>query len=215
MVILLKIYKGEDFIMDKILEKKNLGIPVTLLVLIAYFIGYNVTGNLYGLFVAVAFGGAVFALNFDERVKIAVKQSYTIAFLLSIIYFFVEILSHLNYMLSSVTANYNYQPSTLYNIFNKLYATVNSVFHIGVIIIFAILIIITLTKKDIKINFILNILGEGTPKQPQPIYQQNQAFQQPIPPMAPQPMQGVTCPKCQALNKLGATFCGTCGNKLQ
>ncbi len=236
MVIYSKNVQGVDFVMSKIWEKKNLGIPVTLLVLIAYFIGYSFMFDLYNLLVALIFGGIVFVLDFDERVKTAVKQSYTISLLFSLVNFLVIILNHISLIFNNRQNIYDSNMSgsfTLKTFLYDIYNFTNDFLNIVAVIVFAIFIIATIMKKDIKLNFILNILGEGTPKQPKqpkPVYQQGPmmyqqpAMQQQSPmqqqagmqqQMPPQPVPLTVCPICHVPVKSDAVFCGNCGNKLQ
>jgi hypothetical protein len=214
--------------MNKIWEKKNLGLPVTLLVLIAYFIGYSFAFNLYNLLVALLFGGFVFSLDFDEKVKTAVKQSYTISLLFYLVNFIVIILNSISMIFNNYAANFYSSDMTnkfsLRAFFYNANNFANGFLNIVAVIVFACFIIMTILKKDIKINFILNILGEGTPKKPKmpkpPVYQQvpnmyQQPFmQQQIPPASPQQNQAAFCPICGAALKQGAAFCSNCGNKI-
>jgi hypothetical protein len=210
--------------MEKLFEKKNLGIPVTILALLAYFIGYYLTMNFSGLFVAVVFAVIVFALDFDEKVKNAVKQSYFIGLFFSLIYLALDILGQLSDMLTPTDYTRTY---FLQKLVNNLHRYAVSLFNILVLVVFIILVFLVLLKKDVKINFIFNLFGEGAPKpQPQPMPQ----MQQPIPPMyqqvppmpqvqnplPPQPQQPAprTCPKCGTVNREGAAFCASCGTKL-
>jgi hypothetical protein len=210
--------------MEKIFEKKNLGIPATLLTVLTYFIGYYIANDYTGFLVAILFAVVVFALDFDDKVKTAVKQSYIVGLICCLIYLALDIVYQLSTLVSSIYI--------LSNITTKLYTYAHTLFNIAVIVIFALFIILALIGKDMKLNFILNLLGEGTPKQKPvqqpvpPMYQQpvppmpqNQPmYQQPVPPMpqqsAPQPAQEIRCSKCGAVNKAGAAFCASCGTKL-
>lgn len=227
--------------MEKLFEKKNLGIPTALLVLISYFIGYYFSSDLSGLLIALIFGFTVFALNFDDKVKIAIKQSYVVGLAFALIYMFTGILNQFNNTISAIT---NYQnPLHIQTIFNDLFAVVNNLLNVADIIIFAILIIMAFAGKEVKLGFISGILGEGVKKQNPPVHQQQvppapvqyqQPIQQPAPmqyqqPIQPAPIQnqqpvspvnqqpagGCTCQSCGTVNKEGALFCSTCGQKLQ
>lgn len=201
--------------MDKLLEKKNLGIPATVFAVFAYLIGYYLAVSFGGYLVAVLFAVVAFGLDFDDKVKTAVKQAYIIGFIFNLIYLALDIVNEL----SSLTVRIH----ILNRIFSNLYTYARILFNIFVIIVFAVLAILTLVKKDLKINFILNIIGEGVPKQKpvqQPMYQQpQQMYQQPVPPVppvspqAPQHAPG-TCPKCGMVNRADAAFCASCGTKL-
>jgi len=169
--------------MEKLFEKKNLGIPVVLLTMLAYVIGYFMTNNYVAVLPAIIFAGAVFALNFDEKVKTAVKQSFFIAIVLTLVYFLLNILSEVINIVDKI--------AFLSSFLNKAYNLAASLFNILVIVVFLLLIITAIFGKDIKIDFILNLLGEGTPKK-QPTPSVNQPFQgqnpgQPYPQPVPQP----------------------------
>lgn len=219
--------------MNKLWEKRNLGIPVTLLVLIAYFIGYSFAFNLYNLLIAILFGVFVFALDFDDRIKTAVKQSYTISLLFCLANFIVTFLNSI-YGIFNSGQNFYYDSSNMDKAFSfkkllyNIYGFSNNFLNIAAVIVFGVLIIAVLMKKDIKVNFILNIIGEGTPKQPKrpkqpkPVYPQgSMMYQQPtmpqhqIPPAGMQPNTSAFCPICGAAVKPHAAFCGNCGNKLK
>lgn len=215
--------------MDKLLEKKNLGIPATLLAVFAYLIGYYIAESFGGFFVALVFAAVVFALDFDDKVKTAIKQAYILGLIFRLIYLVLEIVDQLASLSSRI--------HILYRIFNGLYSYASILFSILVIVVFALLALTALFNKELKINFILGFIGEGTPKakpaaqpvyqqpaaqQPQQMYQQSapqQPYQQPATP-TPQPVPPtpqpapVTCPKCGTVNHQGAAFCASCGNKL-
>lgn len=196
--------------MEKLFEKKNLGIPVTILALLAYFIGYYMTLDFSGLFVAVVFAVVVFALDFDDKVKNAVKQSYFIGLVFGLLYLGLDVFSRLTELFTPVTYTDYADLFILQKVFNNIHHYSLALLNIVVIVVYALFIITVLLKKDVKLNFIFSIFGEGTPKQMQqqvpPMYQQ-------APPMQQQ-VQGVKCPKCGAVNHNGATFCASCGNKL-
>lgn len=230
--------------MEKLMEKRNLGIPVTILTLLAFFIGYSLTVDYSTLLVAVLFAVLVFSFQFDDKVKAAVKQSYIISIISNVVFIGLEIILHF----SELVTPHDYEESTVQTIFANIYRYGVTIVRIAVIVIFLIFLIYALIKKDMKIGFVSNILGEGAPK-PQPVYQQpippmyqqpyNQPPQPPIynqpvgqpttayqppqqpvqqPPMpaqpAGQPSHGIKCTKCGTENKVGAMFCASCGTKL-
>lgn len=210
--------------MEKLFEKKNLGIPVTLLTALAYFIGYYMAIDYSGFLVALIFAVVVFIFDFEDRVRTAVKQSYVVALFFCLIYLALNAV----YQLSDLFAHVY----ILNTIFSNFYTYVHTFFNLVVIVVFAIFILLVLIKKDLKLNF---ILGDGTPKvkpvpqpmpqqpMPQPMYQQpvppmqgQPMYQQPVPPMPQQaaPAMNGTCPKCGTVNHAGAAFCASCGTKL-
>lgn len=201
--------------MEKFYEKKNLGIPVVLLSLLAYFIGYYMTISFGGLLVAVVFAVVVFALDFDDKVKNAVKQSYFLGLLFSLIYLALEIIENIGKIITPTDYTKSF---FLANLVNNLHRYAANLFGILVLVVYIILIITVLIKKDVKIGFIFNLFGEGTPKQQQaPQMQQQAPMYQQVPPMPQaQGQQQVAgkCPKCGAVNKDGAAFCASCGSKL-
>lgn len=165
--------------MDKF-EKKNFGIPVTILVVFAYLIGYALTRNLSGtLLVAVLFAAAVFTFQFDDRVKNAVKNSYVIAIISELVYLILQVIESLISLISG--GRFVTSFSSLDDIFsygfgqtsiNFLYTLLEFLVNAAVIVIFAICIIMSLTGKDDKIGIASNILGEGPkkPHNPNPTY---------------------------------------------
>lgn len=203
--------------MEKFFEKKNLGIPATLLVLIAYFIGYYISNNLGGLLVAVLFGAIVFTFDFDEKVKTAVKQSYVVGLIFTLIYMFVGVLYQFIDIINTLIGSND--PYHIQTFFNNAYTIIYNILNVVVVIVFALLIMASFSNKEVKMNFVLGIL-DRTQKQNSTVYQQSvqqapQGFQQQVPPTYQQPVQGNACPKCGTMNKPGAAFCGSCGNKLQ
>ncbi len=202
--------------MEKLFDKKNLGIPVTILSLLAYFIGYYLTLNFSGLLVAVVFAVLVFALDFDDKVKTAVKQSYIFALFFNLVYLGLAILSNLSDLITP--SDYN-DEFFLQKAFFNIHKYASILFNIAVIVVFVLFIICVLIKKDMKLGFISNLSGEGT-KQQKPMPQVGQPVPpmpqvgQPVPPMNQQ-VQGTVCPKCNTVNRDGAAFCASCGQKLQ
>lgn len=220
--------------MEKFYERKNFGIPVTILVLLAYFIGYSMTRSLSGtLLVAILFAGAVFSLHFDDRVKNAIKHSYIFATIVHLVYFVFEI------FLKLITAVFGGRVSALSSMNEMLYGVgffqrgLNVLYSLGlfivevaVIVIFALFIIMTLMKKDVNIGLVANILGDAPPKpknQP-PTYQNQQGqqnqYQSPVaPPVAPPqapvappaaPPQAPVAPQEPTIGNNGG--CSNCGH---
>jgi len=169
--------------MEKLMEKRNLGIPVTILTLLAFFIGYWLTVDYSILLVAVLFAALVFSFQFDDKVKTAVKQSYIICFITNIVFMGLKIIFHF----SELVTPYDYETSKLQTVFENIYRYGLIIVNIAVIIVYILFFIYALMKKDIKISFVSNILGEGIPK-PQPMYQQpmQPMYQQPGQPVQPQ-----------------------------
>lgn len=204
--------------MDKLFEKKNLGIPVTLLSLLAYFIGYYISQSYGALLVAIIFAGVVFALDFDDKVKAAVKQAYVVGFFFRLIYLLLDILGQFNDLITPTT--YVEEVFWLRKIFSNLHHYALILFNIVVLVVFIVFVVTVLLKKDLKLSFIFNLLGEGAPKQPHqaaaqqvpPMYQQAAPMPQAGQPMNQQPVHH--CPKCGAANREGVAFCASCGNKL-
>lgn len=215
--------------MEKFMEKKNLGIPVTLSAMLAYVIGYYMTNNYNGLVAAILFGAAVFAFDFDDKVRIAVKQSYTVAILLDLLYLLLGMFYQLSNMVSNTGFLYG-----LNSLMNNFYLFLSAALNIFTAVVYGLFLLFVIMKKDIKLDFILHISGDGKPKQaappvyPQP-QQMSQTLSQPVPQSVTQPTAQPTfqpgtanqqpqavlvCPKCQAGNKTGDIFCSVCGTKL-
>ncbi len=209
--------------MDKISEKRNFGIPTTILCVLAYLIGYLLTFSLSGgLLVAVLFAAVVFGFQFDDKIKNAVKQSFIIAALIqlvnlffTVLEYFVELVTPQEFNVSSV---YTYSLEDLKDLhdLNAFQNALQYVLKYGkdvlefvVVIVFIIFIIQALRNKEVKFGFVVKILGEA------PV---SMAMYQQVPPMYQQPVQqavpGAICPNCGKMNVTGATFCAGCGSKI-
>jgi len=134
-------------------ERRNLGIPVTLFVLLSYLMGYWFSNNLNGLFVAIVFAVIVFVFDIDNRIKIAVKQSYFFGILFMIIYLILNILQQL------ITINNNWSVLKLSGI-SKLYQLILAGLNIIVILVYLLFMIAAILNNDIRINAILKLFKE-------------------------------------------------------
>jgi len=221
--------------MEKAFEKRNLGIPATLLCVMAYIVGYAFTRSFAVLFAALLFAVVVFTFQFEDKVKTAIKQAYVIAFFVFLGDLFFEILNNILLMITISS-----------EILDKVYNIINGIYNITVIVIFGLFVILAILNKEAKLNFISKMLGEIVPVKPQPVYQQavyqqpmyQQPMQQPIQPMQQpiqqmqqpvqqpviqsiqQPIQQsqqnvVVCPVCGMKNQPEAAFCAKCGTKLK
>lgn len=158
--------------MGKFYEKKNFGIPVTILIVFAYLIGYSLTKSLSGTLVAaLLFAAAVFAFDFDERVKNAVKHSYVFAFLFQLIFFVLEFISDIIVKLIyggtvdlSSLSDIFFSARSYWNVQNYFLSVLTFIVNAAVIVIYAICIIMAFAGKDVRIGFIANMLGEVLPK---------------------------------------------------
>lgn len=162
--------------MEKILEKRNLGIPATLLTFFAFFIGYGMTQSYSVILVAVLYAILVFSLQFDDKVKAAVKQSYIISFIATLAYLVMDVFDNFLSIVSPGDININ----LFQRAFSRVYNVGRDLINVAIIVIFIIFMIFALFRKDMKIGIVSNVLGEGTPKPkpaPQPAPQQN--YQQP------------------------------------
>lgn len=160
--------------MEKLREKKNLGIPVTILVVFAYLIGYFLSKNMSGtLIIALIFAAAVFTLNFDDKVKNAVKHSYVFAILFQLIYFVINLITSFaslfnggldNIKIENFFYSFNYFRSA--PVFFPIFIILLLSFLVdaAVTAVYVICIIMTLIGKDVKIGIISNILGESQSK---------------------------------------------------
>ena len=163
--------------MEKILEKKNLGVPATIVCVLAYIVGYSLTNSFSNLLVALLLAFVVFSLQFEDRVRVAVKQAYVFAFFVNIIYLMFDILNKLLDLGASSSRRF-FSFSFIHNPFNILLALIK----ITVIVFFLLFILFALMKKDIKMNFLVNMLDDTVPNP-------NQRYQQPAQPMYQQPIQ--------------------------
>lgn len=177
---------------EKFYEKKNFGIPVTILIILAYLIGYSLIKSLAGtLIAALLFAAAVFLFNFDERVKNAVKHSYVAAILFLLVYFILDALKSLFSFFSGGVNTINSLDDILYNYDSYIRTTSSSTFvfllltflvDLAVIVYYAVCIIFAMTGRDVKIDFILSLIGEQPKKntyQRQPYGQQRGGFYKP------------------------------------
>ncbi len=209
--------------MEKLSEKRNMGVPATILCLLAYLIGYLLTYSLSGgLLVAVIFAAAVFGFQCDDRVKNAIKQSYVIAVLVQLVYFiftlledFVELVTPQEFNVQNVySMNLEdlkdiHDLNAFQNVLQYILKYGKSVLEFIVVIVFVLFIIQALRNKEFKFAFVHKLLGEapvGAPmyQQPRPTYQQ------PVQNVAP----GAACPNCGRVNAPGAVFCAGCGSKI-
>lgn len=215
--------------MEKMYEKKNFGMPVTILCIIAYLIGYLVTYSLNdGLLVAIIFGAVIFGFMFDDKVKSAFKQSIIISILIRVIYFCFTLLEKLIGLITPQEFNVNYiygnnlaSLGDTYDL-NAFQSALVYILKYGrdivdaaVVIIFLIFIIQALRNKEFTFSFVNKMLGNRTYQgmNPQTAPQQ-QMNQQPVNPVQ-QNVSGVACPSCGKMNLSQAAFCASCGAKLQ
>lgn len=169
--------------MEKFYEKKNLGVPVTILVILAYFIGYSLTRSMSGtLLVAVLFAGVVFSLQFDDRVKNAVKHSYIFAALVQLVYMLFNVFETFISIFTSGRVDGYYVFGFIPRALTFLYTYGLILVNIAVVAVFALFIIMALLKKDLNIGLVSSILGDAPskPKKQKPTYNQHQ-----VPPVAP------------------------------
>lgn len=187
--------------MGKFYEKKNFGIPVTILIVFAYLIGYSLSNYLSSsLLAALLFALAVFSFDFDDRVKNAVKTSYIVAILFQLIDFALQIIGLVINLIFGGAIEYRdisyilqfFSRGMLRNIPGFLYAFLLFAADAAVIVIFAVFIILTLLGKDVNIGIISNIMGEGPKKDKDarpPFSQQNNNrpnyYNPPVPPVPP------------------------------
>ena len=210
-------------IMERLSEKRNLGIPATILCVIAYLIGYLLSNSLSGgLLVAVLFAVAVFGFQCDERVKNAVKQSYIIATLVQLINLIFTVLEYFFELVTpqefSVNNVYNinleelkdvYDLNAFQNALQYILKYGKSIVDFAVVVVFIIFIIQALRNRELKFGFIQKLLGEA-PAGAQMYQQGRPNYQQPVQNAAP----GAACPNCGKVNTPGAGFCAGCGTKL-
>lgn len=171
--------------MEKLFEKRNLGIPTTLLTFFAFLIGYGMTQSYSVMLVAVLYAVIVFSLQFDDMVRSAVKQSYIISFIVIVVYMVMDVFDNFASMISSGNVN------LIQRALAKVFSVGRDLIDVVVIVFFIIFMIFALLRKEMKFGFVANMLGEGTPKQkpaPQPAAQKNyQQYQQPpVTPVQPQ-----------------------------
>lgn len=222
--------KGALF-MEKMFEKKNFGIPVTILSILAYLIGYSITQTTSGtLLVAILFAFVVFSFDFDLQVKNAVKHSYIFATIAKLVLFFFDIFGSIvntvigtKISISSLN-DYFYD----YNFFKRFLSYCHSygtmLLDIAIVVIFALCLLLTLLGKEINIGFVGTILGDKPKKQnyqqpQQPTYYQQAPNQAPA---AQQPslqvqqaVQQQAATQAPAPNQAAAQskFCSKCGKE--
>ncbi|HKL80232.1 MAG TPA: hypothetical protein VJ888_07330 [Mobilitalea sp.] len=220
--------------MEKLYDKKNFGVPATILCVIAYLTGYLMTYNLEGgLLVGILLAAIVFGFQFDDRIKRAVKQAYIVAFVARVVAFgfsllesFIELIMPQGVSVSNI---YNYDLEELsdmhdMNAFQNIIQYVlkygKEIWQVLLIIIFMIFIIQALRNKEFTLKFVYKTLNEAppmvAPMYQQPMYQQpmNPAQQVPGNPMNQAPVnpmqQAPVNPSQQAPVNPGAV-CQSCG----
>lgn len=222
--------------MEKFYEKKNLGIPVTILVILAYFIGYSLTRSLSDtLLVAIIFAGVVFSLQFDDRVKNAVKHSYIFAVYFNLLYLVLNVFSKFISMFygGSLPSLGSFQNGFFgFGIIPRaltfLYTYALIIADISIVVIFGIFILMSLLNKDLNLFCVKKVLGEAPAKNnqqahaPAPQQQPSPAQQQPVPaPVTQQqpaqvqqpvsPQQPTPAPVPQAPERKVSGPCAGCG----
>lgn len=208
--------------MEKLTEKKNFGVPATILCVLAYLIGFVLADNLTGgLLVGLIFAVIVFGFQFDDRVKSAVKQAYIIAILINVIHFcftlleyFVELVTPQEFDASFVYSNNlkdladTYDLNAFQNALQYVLKYGRSIVEVAVVIVFVIFLIQALRGREFKFGFVNKMVGDA------PMFQQGRPmYQQPMSPAQPA-AHGVVCPNCGKVNAPGAGFCAGCGSKL-
>ncbi len=211
-------------IMEKFSDKRNLGVPATILCVLAYMVGYLLTYSLEGgLLVAVIFAAVVFGLQCDDRVKNAVKQSYIVAALVQLISlcftvlgYFIDLVTPQGYNVNTKIYSYaldylkdEYDLNAFQNALQYIYKYGRSVLNFVVVLVFLLFIIQTLRNKEFKLNFVHKILGEA-PVGAQMYQQPRPNYQPPVQNAVP----GAACPNCGKVNAPGASFCAGCGSKI-
>jgi hypothetical protein len=210
-------------IMEKFSEKRNMGVPATILCVLAYLIGYTLTFSLTGgLLVAVVFAALVFGLQCDDRVKNAVKQSYIVAALVQLVNLFLSLLEDLVELITpqefNVQSVYSSKLSDLkdYHDLNAFQNALNYILKYGkdliefaIVVVFILFILQALRNKEFKLGFISKLLGEA-PVGAQMYQQPRPNYQQPVQNAVP----GAVCPNCGKVNAPGASFCAGCGSKI-
>lgn len=213
--------------MEKFTEKRNFGIPATILCLLAYLIGYELANSFSGgLLVAVLFAVIVFGFQFDDRVRNAVKQSYIVAVLINLISFCFTLLEYVIELITPQEFNagfaYNsnikdladtYDLNAFQNILVYILKYGKSILEVAVVVIFVIFIIQALQGKALKLNFVNKLTGDAPVFQGRPMYQQPMNPAQPMNPVQPA-ASGIVCQNCGKVNVPGAGFCAGCGSKL-
>lgn len=171
--------------MEKFYEKKNLGIPVVILSILAYIIGYTLIFKLdNALIAAIIFAAIVFGLQFDDSVKSAVKQSYIIAFLAKLVFLGFELYEYL--ISFFVPKSYNigdifsgglggledifeltmYGPKLFYKILVGIDTYGKIIVSALLTVLYFIFILQAIRGKEFKIGFISVILGDIPRKAP-------------------------------------------------
>lgn len=130
------------------LERRNLGVPSTIFVVLAYMIGYSVTNNIHNLIIGVTFAILIFAFDFDDKVKIAVKQSYFFAFVFAVIYLMLNIMPQIESI--STISILSKLPSM-----TRLHQVIMVGVNILAILVYIIFIVAALFDLDIRIKSII------------------------------------------------------------
>lgn len=189
--------------MEKCYEKKNFGIPVMVLSLLAYLIGYLLISTIsYGLLLSMIFAAAIFGFEFEDKVKRAFMQSFIIAVLIRVLSFAISLFDEFAKLVSPRGTGMSVLNSTskledlmdvydlnwFHIILQYISKYCNLIVQVAAIVIFMVFIIQTLRNKEVSIPFINKIIDKNS---------------------------GNPCAKCGKSNKPDTTFCGSCGNKLE
>lgn len=224
--------------MEKYYEKKNFGIPVIILNILAYLIGYSLTRSLSGtLLIAVLLVGVVFSFQFDNKVKNAIIHSYIIAtyfiligFAFDILESFIGIFSNGRLASMNTFGDISYGLGIVPRVLTFLYTYSMIIVDIAAVVVFGLFVLMTLLGKEINLSFVKKIFKERQPKKNNPAPVQQAPYQQPVnqqpvtppaaqatvqqpvtPPAAQAPVQQPVTPPPTPV-RLAPGVCANCGN---
>lgn len=148
--------------MDKIFDRRNMGIPANLLVFFSYLLGYSFVRNLNTLIFAILFSVLVFVAEFDLKVKVAIIQSYVLGFFFVLCF---GLLDAMNYLQQMNTILLFVKPPA----FAEFIQLASAALHVLVILVYIVFLISTFFMREIRLSLVLNLFDRGRKSVPVPL----------------------------------------------
>ncbi len=170
------------------LTKKNFGIPAAILAAVSVLLGYSLyTGGIST--VLLVFLAVVFLFDFDENVKMTLKQSMILGFTGKIVKWLIAMLYDVLGWFSGASISDSEGIRTTYKVFNKIVDIANDLVGFVFILLFIVMLLAAMKNQVAKISFLSAKVNAAE-------------------------KESVTCSKCGAAVEKGAAFCTKCGNKM-
>lgn len=154
--------------MQNYLSKQNLGIPASMICSSIYLLSYALSKSYIYLVIVLIFSAVIFMLNFEDKVKYALKQGLTLTFLSYIINWILSLVKTILswFSLSNTTTNYETffgntaSEMGTADILNEIVNIIADISSILILITFIILLISALQGKDKRIKLLNKITSE-------------------------------------------------------